>query len=46
MKVTSSAYERYELVGSAAELVKNAIDFRWPAHIKYRVNSLKGRNFL
>jgi hypothetical protein len=26
MKVTSSAYESYELVESAAELVKNAID--------------------
>jgi hypothetical protein len=45
MKVTSRAHERYELVESAVELVKNAIDTcRVPK--KYRASSLTNHLFL
>jgi len=42
MKVTSSAYERHELVESAAEIVKNAIDSCRLPCIKYGVIVMKG----
>jgi hypothetical protein len=41
MKATSSVYERYELVESAAELVKNATDTFCLTNIKYRAKSIK-----